>query len=694
MGKGMREIAAVATELVTEATPAADPVQQLPGEGELALGQWYWVLPEKEDEEEPEDGATEDLQGESGLVIAGGNPDDDGSDEPEDRGAPAKGASLACVMKIGSNFCELRQPTVQGERIHRVHLNDFWTQLIREPHPERYIGGQIGHWRNEVSRLVGELNKLSERLGLSELRALPGAGRAPGATGGSELMVLSGQIDPKSYKRALALAKDEKLPQLHKEIEHATQQMSRWMLASTYEVRASITPMEDTIKAVDSRIHSVGLYAGLSEEAMCFHEGATAPATEKLHVMQRLLYMDEEALLDYHAGGMEFKSIGKFCKWLAKPANRDRILPFPRTLVAMRVRRQQKEREWDGTLRHLGVMVDLAAQDQYTFLFVRNGDQLWRIACNMEFGEMIFPDQSLAPDEPLMVKMWGLSTVEKLMTVREFEHLKEQDDEREAVARRWAKAHPGSHDWDNPHRRPHFGFSPDDWKPVTPEYLYYDEVMEHIQDKIREFNRVAVIIQGLFDRSTVLHPHPPVRSWTAQGFEAAITLIYDANNVLNYGEPPDFEAYRAQCNATLGAGCVTTGQERAWLLREGKKESERMDRDWRTRSRDHRPTTFRPYNDPGPGFLAQVAAWRPRTAEALFEWERKSKRVSQWETDPIRTTLTVPAASLLNVSAYKPGDFKLFFRDPRTRQHYLQWAPLLLAAEDFHAGKRKLGDPS
>ena len=41
---------------------------------------------------------------------------------------------------------------------------------------------------------------------------------------------------------------------------------------------------------------------------------------------------------------------------------------------------------------------------------------------------------------------------------------------------------------------------------------------------------------------------------------------------------------------------------------------------------------------------------------------------------------------------YKPGDFKIFFNDPRTRADYVKWAPFLLAAEDYHAGKRKVNE--
>ena len=42
-------------------------------------------------------------------------------------------------------------------------------------------------------------------------------------------------------------------------------------------------------------------------------------------------------------------------------------------------------------------------------------------------------------------------------------------------------------------------------------------------------------------------------------------------------------------------------------------------------------------------------------------------------------------------SAYTPGDYRQFFADPRTRAEYLKWAPLLLEAEEWWAGNRRLG---
>lgn len=56
----------------------------------------------------------------------------------------------------------------------------------------------------------------------------------------------------------------------------------------------------------------------------------------------------------------------------------------------------------------------------------------------------------------------------------------------------------------------------------------------------------------------------------------------------------------------------------------------------------------------------------------------------------INASITVESEKLFNIDAYKPGDYLQFFQDPRTRRDYMKWAPLLCAAEDYHAGKLKI----
>jgi hypothetical protein len=87
----------------------------------------------------------------------------------------------------------------------------------------------------------------------------------------------------------------------------------------------------------------------------------------------------------------------------------------------------------------------------------------------------------------------------------------------------------------------------------------------------------------------------------------------------------------------------------------------------------------------------------------VYEWTRKSQRgKKRWvpspnrpgwgrhvrDYDDIPVRMEVPIGEVFNVSAYTPGDYRQFFEDPRTRRDYLQWAPILLAAEEYHAGRK------
>lgn len=630
-------------------------------EGELVLGQWYWV----KDVASWDDKETGRKRG----------------DEYE---------WFGCAMHIGSNYVEIKSPHGGSSR---VHLDNYWDVLRREENPEAVIAQQVEHWQSRAKQLVADIQALTHRLGVASSRAIAGPRHPAGTSTGTELMTLSGQMDLRAYQTALTTAKEETLPALHKSLKQANEQLATWIRSSMLSLEASIVPMRDTVKTIDDRLFSFGLYAGLAERAVRCCEGATAGHDEPLHVMQRRLYMDEEALISYEAGGMDFRSIGEFDAWLSRPENRDRVLPFPRTLVAMRVRRSSKERETHGDLLSAFIKIREEQADKWTFLYVRNGEQVWRIACEVDFGPLTFPDGAVYRDgEPLMVHMFGHS-VDKLITRAEFEQHLVVYRELKARSKAWRRDNPDTNTIHDPHMSslsgsvhiPGFGsFQPDEWKPFDRNNVHFDDVMETIQAKIKEYNRVAVIIQGLFDRSEILHPHPPVQTWRPDSFARSVKLVYDSSFALHDGEKPDFEAYRSKLNASLRAGSVVVGQERYWMAKEAEKENARRDRDYRTGAPTHRYQFYRPFGNPGPGRVAVVEDWKPRARAVVFSWERESRRFGQAD---IRQTLSVPATALLNISAYKQGDFKQFFSDPRTRAEYLQWAPLLLTAEDYLAGK-------
>lgn len=631
------------------------------------LGQWYWV----------KDG--EGVEPRSDYMEA------EGRELIGHLGRSGR-ERLMCAMEVGSNYVELRSPDhcSNGYQTCRIHMEEFWSLLRVEPNATAILTGWAKQQQQESARLMGEIRALTARLGLTPVKAIAGGNAHPSGNGG-ELVAMSNAPDIDGYKRSLMVAKEKQLPELYEHLKASNGNLASLLQAQALSSLAQVGDMRETIEEINGRIFSISLYAGLHEEAVCCQDGAPADAHEKLHVMQSRLYMDEECLANFRHGGMEFKDIGQFDQWLCEPENLERILPFPRTLVAMQVRRQSKDREATN-LREALINIELEQSDKLTFLYVRNGQQVWCIQTELEFDEMIFPDRSaFDPNEPKMALVRGRD-VERFMGLSAWEDECARYDEAVSRHAAWDKQH--KHDKDarlhNPHwipfDNPHYN-----WHPVDHSSVYFDDAMRVIDAQVQKYNRVAVIIQGLFDRSPILNPHPPVQSWTAHGFDNAIVLVYDGSETLHNGEAPDFEAYRARCNATLTTGCMTVGQEDAWELLEGERECARRDRDWRDRG-NHRPKRFTPYGNPGPGYLARVESFSKKKG-ATFRWERRRLRPSNslWEKkgDTVPCSITVPVDKLFNVDAYQLGDYKRFFADRRTRAQYLQWAPMLIAAEEY-----------
>lgn len=632
---------------------------------ELLVGQWYWVGREEEKEK-----------------------------------------WLGCVMNIGSNYATLRAPArANSYQQVRIHFDDLATTLRFEPNAEQVIAQNVAEAQSRAQAHLSEIQALTRRLGVSRQASL----NAPSAQTDSpsnSLMVVSGTQDVKRYEAELIEAKEKRLPELFELVKGANEDMARWLSAQSLPMLAACDGMKDTLDEVSDRIFSVSLYAGLTEQVVQCRDGEPAQYHEKLHIMQRMLFMDEECLLGYRTGGLEFDDIASFDRWLSEDANFQRILPFNRCLVAMRVRRNVKERGWNGRIDSLFVNMKLAESDRFTFLYIRNGEQLHRLSCDMDFGATLFPDRSeFDPTCPKMVRMFG-SRVDEIISKSEFDALVIEHERKEALAAQWFAENPRgawiknnprkSYEWANPYYSSG-SFSPNEWEPFDSSNVYFDEIAGTFLKKMKEHNRIALIVQGLFDRSEILHPHAPAQIWSPAGFDAAIKLIYDAGAVLHDGEAPDFEAYRRRCNESLGPGSVTIGQEDFWVEKETQKECARLDADWRHRS-DYRPTRFFPLGNPGPGFIARIAQWRPRTREAVFTWNRERLTSDRYSGknygDPLPTRVAVPSDCLFNVSAYKPGDYLQFFRDPRTRAQYLKWANMLLTAEEYHAGRKMdVGEP-
>lgn len=580
---------------------------------------------------------------------------------------------FCCAEHVGSNYVLFK--IVSEDSVTRVHFNELKELCRKELQPEVFIAEQVKLHQVRVQDLLGQVRRLTEKLCVGVRPSILGVQEET-----QSLATIGGAQQIEKHKRALTLAKEKTLPDLFQRVKEENEQLAIWMQASLLPLKGQVASMKGVISLIDDRIFHVSLYAGLVEEVEQVRKGAPAGMDEPLWLMQRRHYMDEECLIDYQSGGMCFKKIEEFDAWLGRPEVLQRIFPFPRCLVAFRVRRKEKDRD-SGEAHSLWGFIRFtldAEADRSTFLYIRNGEQIFRLQTEIDFDEKLFPDLKKRELGLGGEKLWGkkFCGIDELITDAEYQGKLEV--ERLLEAQR--EAAPEDEQW---RYRSRIG----DYEPFTPESVYYDDMTDMVKNQIKDHNRLVLLIQGLLDRSAVLHPHPPWRLWEAGGFEAAIRLVYDDSRALSDGDKPDFEAYRAELNRSLSKGSITCGQQIAWELKEGEKESAR--RSWRNQHGS--PKRFDPYGNPGPGDLARVVRFS-LARNCFYEW-RRDRLLRRWrdQTKDLRATFTCPGSAVLNVSAYKKGDYLRFYRDPRTRAEYLQWAPLLLAAEEFAAGNRKVG---
>lgn len=165
------------------------------------------------------------------------------------------------------------------------------------------------------------------------------------------------------------------------------------------EMHHQMALMQDELKRRMRQVWMIDLFVGSKEEVHILRRGAPAPAGTKIAVHQRVLCMDEE-LAVYHfvhkpEQVKEFcaESLEDFDAWLLEGRNVDQIIPQEKGIVALRIRRDPKDRlQFDPA--SLGAMfrkMELEEADRMTYVLVRNGENLYRLWVDVKLWPRFFP---------------------------------------------------------------------------------------------------------------------------------------------------------------------------------------------------------------------------------------------------------------------------------------------------------------
>lgn len=298
--------------------------------------------------------------------------------------------------------------------------------------------------------------------------------------------------------RAAALHKANEVRDLQ---ERLRAEMNRQMQAMRHEMDTVLTPLQAKIAQFEEGIWTVNLYLGRDEEITSLLDGDPAPAQEPLVIRQAVLSMDEETAAFPESEGIDYRNVDVFDEWITVPEHLAQVLPEPRGVVVLmpRARGRDYGDPWANVRGN--------EENTASYWLIRNGDRLWRMRTDIHVGGRLVP----AADE----------------------------------FTRLFRARDRTGSWT-------------DLVPGTPGWAQAEKAQDAQQ---RHFMRIALVLQGLVDRTGVWHPLPPAGlnllhpATYAQG---RAVLRTDAEALLTTKREP-FYAWVKRLNAQLRPGMRIVG---------------------------------------------------------------------------------------------------------------------------------------
>lgn len=157
------------------------------------------------------------------------------------------------------------------------------------------------------------------------------------------------------------------------------------------QVQSMIRGMQKQIAKLQKIIDAFELYLGVHQDLAVLREGQTV--SDPITLRQMILYMDEEygdPRPNQKTGvrGLDFSCVEDFDAWLLQGKHLDQVIPERKGLVAIKVSRHRHnydESPW--------VNSEMNAKNRMTYLLIRNGENVYRLWTDIEFGDRLFPTQ-------------------------------------------------------------------------------------------------------------------------------------------------------------------------------------------------------------------------------------------------------------------------------------------------------------
>ncbi len=534
---------------------------------------------------------------------------------------------LYCVYKVGSNFVGFTKNMHSGTTGFRLLFDEFEEKCTREKNWKAHLDNKMKQIQSQIRENINLLMREGEKLSLIAQKVEADRQNHKGS-----LLPAIATINPEKHKKALVEFRDERMPAIQEEIAELSKDFATTSKDLALPDIVRLQEIKKSLEVIEDRIFTIELYCGLQETVHQIATGDPASAETPICIRQQLLFMDEETLFDYNDGGMDFKKLEDFDKWIVDPKNLNRLLPEQKGIVAFRVRRHKKDYGTPSDLIGAWIQFQKAAYNMETYLLIRNGENVYRIASAIQFSPRLVPFRDEIGEK----------------------QFKKVD--------RWDK----------------------DAEPeiITPDDVRYDEHVNKVDTLIKKYNRIFIFIQGLLDRSTVFHPHSRIKLNRPEHMDLWIKCVRDEEVGLP-NKIVTWEEYRDQINKTIRRGNLVYS---SWFPDDYGSYSSRHN--YTNYTSQEQAVVDRPR-------VCKVTGIRRDRSEVRISWTAEYYRYGYYDYnsyhrrwvdggDTTRTRhLWIPMKEVFNINGYNLGDYKMFLCDRSLRGSYLEWAPQLLTSEDL-----------
>lgn len=394
--------------------------------------------------------------------------------------------------------------------------------------------------------------------------------------------------------------------------------------AAQAEMEAMMRELEPVLAQaarLEDGIAAMNLYLGRDEWVHTIRSGKPAPASEPITIRQTVLAMDEESALLAGGNGIDFSSIDLFDEWLlADPRHLEQVLPEMRGVVAIMPRRTDIEygNPWEDAAKN--------AANHETWWLIRNNENIYRIVIDeFSVGSRLIP----TADE-----------FTSLFLYREYDGTQ-------------TPLRPGTDRWASAEKTADL--------------------------KTRHYMKIALVLQGLLDRTAFFHPLPADKVSVIDhgSYELGhVRIITDDEFAIDSGHP-SFENWLRNINSQIRTGArilgVYTG---SYSARDGSGTFESSTKGWKS----HRPEKHsiqivdEVSADETASFLFQVP-----TERYNYE-EHKYVRDGGFEDKRTRYRFAIDDGNFIAIDFARPSDIRYYLQSRTERRSYLKMFPVLTAA--------------